>query len=142
MRPVHPGLMGSLSSYISWADQKLGRKDVLLLRVHLADADMSSDCRFLDLSSSAQASQDSATPPSPTPSPTKCCKSGGTRSLNGSKGEAKVAQSHRRGHFRCVRTHNNRCGTDGMPGWPTSADLGTPTSVPGWKLGNCLNSCF
>lgn len=26
--------------------------------------------------------------------------------------------------------HNNRRGTDGMPGWPTSADLGSPTLRP------------
>lgn len=81
------------STHISWADQKLGRKDVLLLRVHLADADMSSDCRFLYLSSSFP--RLSNPPPAQPPPPQTCCKSGGTRSLNGSKGEAKVDQSHR-----------------------------------------------
>lgn len=56
------------STHISWADQKLGRKDVLLLRVHLADADMSSDCRFLDLGSSFPRLSN---PPQPNPLPHK-----------------------------------------------------------------------
>lgn len=37
--------------------------------------------------------------------------------------------------------HNNRRGTDGMPGLPTSADLGSPTLRPrleAWELSQLL----
>lgn len=37
--------------------------------------------------------------------------------------------------------HNNRRGTDGMPGWPTSADLSSPTLRPrleAWELSQLL----